>query len=92
MVPWKSLLSEDQIWKVVAFIHTFSHKGKPSTHSDYRPEVRPKKVIVKDQAPMVLVPAGEFTMGSNEGRDDEKPVHRTYLDAYYIDRYEVTIG
>ena len=92
MTPWKALLSEEEIWKVIAFIHTFSHKGKPSQHSDYRPEVRPKKVIVKDLTPMVLVPAGEFTMGSNEGNDDEKPVHRIHLDAYYIDKYEVTIG
>ncbi|MDH5741416.1 MAG: c-type cytochrome, partial [Nitrospira sp.] len=43
MMPWKSLLSEDQIWKVIAFIHTFSHKGKPSQHTDYKPEARPKK-------------------------------------------------
>ncbi len=92
MTPWKALLSEEQIWKVIAFIHTFSHKGKPSQHSDYRPEKRPQKVIVKDKAPMVLVPAGEFIMGSNEGRDDEKPMRRIHLDAFYIDKYEVTIG
>jgi formylglycine-generating enzyme required for sulfatase activity len=41
---------------------------------------------------MTLVPAGEFTMGSNEGSDHEKPEHRVYLDAYYIDKYEVTVG
>jgi eukaryotic-like serine/threonine-protein kinase len=39
---------------------------------------------------MVLVPAGEFIMGSESGDDDEKPVHTVYLDAYYIDKYEVT--
>jgi iron(II)-dependent oxidoreductase len=38
---------------------------------------------------MVLVPAGEFWMGSEED-DDEKPRHRVYLDAYYIDKYAVT--
>jgi formylglycine-generating enzyme required for sulfatase activity len=92
MTPWKSLLSEDQIWKVIAFIHTFSHKGKPSKHTDYKEEARTKKIVVKDLAPMMLVPAGEFTMGSNEGNDDEKPVHRINLDAYYIDKHEVTVG
>jgi formylglycine-generating enzyme required for sulfatase activity len=92
MMPWESLLSEDQIWKVIAFIHTFSHKGKPSKHTDYKKLAQPQKVIVKDVAPMVLVPAGEFTMGSNGGRDHEKPEHRVYLDAYYMDVYEVTIG
>ena len=46
----------------------------------------------KPQIPedMILIPAGEFEMGSNEGKDDEKPVHKVYLDAYYIDKYEVT--
>jgi len=37
MKPWKSLLTEEQIWQVVAFIHTFSHGGKPSEHTDYAP-------------------------------------------------------
>ncbi len=92
MMPWKSLLSEDQIWKVIAFIHTFSHKGKPSEHTDYKEPEIPKKVIVKDVARMMLVPAGEFTMGSNGGADHEKPEHRVFLDAYYMDVYEVTVG
>lgn len=92
MVSWKALLSEDQIWKVIAFVHTFSHKGKPSQHTEFKAESRPKKVTIKDPAPMVLVPAGEFIMGSNEGNADEKPAHQVYLDAYYIDKHEVTIG
>ncbi len=45
-----------------------------------------------DLVDMVLVPAGEFLMGSDdhEARDDEKPPHTVYLDAYYIDRTPVT--
>jgi serine/threonine protein kinase len=39
---------------------------------------------------MRLVPAGTFTMGSNDGMPDEKPVHNVYLDTYYMDTYEVT--
>ena len=50
----------------------------------------PVEITGKDGAPMVLVPAGEFTMG-NEGWDaDEKPVHRVSLDAFYMDKYEMT--
>lgn len=44
----------------------------------------------RDGSEMVLVPAGEFTMGSNELAEDERPQHIVYLDAYYIDRYEIT--
>ena len=41
---------------------------------------------------MVLIPAGEFQMGDNfnEGYGDERPVHTVYLDAFLIDKYEVT--
>ena len=41
-------------------------------------------------AVMVHVPAGEFTMGSDEGGESERPEHTVYLDALYIDKYEVT--
>jgi formylglycine-generating enzyme len=38
----------------------------------------------------VLIPAGEFLMGTDDAREDAYPQHRVYLDAYEIDRYEVT--
>jgi formylglycine-generating enzyme required for sulfatase activity len=49
-------------------------------------------IIGKDGAPMVLIPAGEFQMGDsfNEGLEDERPVHTVYLEAFYMDVYEVT--
>lgn len=41
---------------------------------------------------MVLIPAGEFDMGSNdaEADNDEQPVRRVYVDAFYMDETEVT--
>ena len=41
---------------------------------------------------MVLIPAGDFRMGSNTtaAYSDEKPVHTVYINAFYIDKYEVT--
>ena len=50
------------------------------------------KIVGNDGAEMVLIPAGEFQMGSNNGDDDEKPVHTVYVDAFYMDVYEVTVG
>jgi mono/diheme cytochrome c family protein len=37
MKAWKSMLSEQQIWQVIAYQHQFSHDGKPSEHTDYKP-------------------------------------------------------
>jgi len=43
-----------------------------------------------DDAPMVLIPAGEFTMGSTDGGADEKPTHVVSISAFYLEKYEVT--
>ena len=39
---------------------------------------------------LILIAAGTFTMGSDTRAADEKPMHKVYLDAYYISTYEVT--
>lgn len=39
---------------------------------------------------MARIPAGEFEMGSRTGKNNERPVHTVYLDAFYMDVYEVT--
>jgi formylglycine-generating enzyme required for sulfatase activity len=45
---------------------------------------------------MILIPAGEFWMGCAPFDwmcyNDEKPYHKVYLDAYYIDMHEVTVA
>jgi len=48
------------------------------------------KVSPKDNATMVYIPAGQFPMGSEFGLIDEKPVHIVQLDAFWLDRTEVT--
>jgi len=66
---------------------------KDSQMKEQTVSIKPKKTTSLEfsfAAPMVLIPAGEFLMGSSEGNSDEKPVHKVYLDAYYLDKYEVT--
>ena len=52
------------------------------------------KISPIDGATMVYVPAGEFLMGNTDNDRDaesvEKPQHWVYLDAFWIDKFEVT--
>ncbi len=60
--------------------------GNPAGPS--KSQKTPADSVTKDG--MVLIPAGYFKMGSTHGRPDEKPVHKVSIDAFYMDRYEVT--
>ncbi len=64
----------------------------PTLARGEEPQVGSSLISAKDGMEMVYVPAGEFLMGSpeGEGNPDEYPQHTVYLDAYYIDRTEVT--
>jgi formylglycine-generating enzyme required for sulfatase activity len=48
------------------------------------------KISKTDGMTLVYVPEGIFEMGSQEGLSNEKPVHTVYLNAFWIDRTEVT--
>lgn len=39
---------------------------------------------------MVEIPGGSFSMGSNEGEDDERPVHNVLIDCFCLCKYVVT--
>lgn len=64
---------------------TNSPTSFPSLTSTPAPLVSPK-----DGMNLLYVSAGEFTMGSGEGDDDEIPVHTVYLDSFWIDKTEIT--
>ena len=55
----------------------------------YLHEARNKgELIGKDGAPAVLIPAGSFVMGD----DENSPRRDVYVDAFYMDKYEVTVS
>jgi len=68
-----------------------------NTEASFTPTLRvipttviPTQRVDEKGVAIALIPAGEFQMGSQSGISDEHPVHPVYLDAYYIDVYEVT--
>ncbi|HRJ51729.1 MAG TPA: SUMF1/EgtB/PvdO family nonheme iron enzyme [Candidatus Thiothrix moscowensis] len=62
------------------------------------PPVKPERQPFEPE--MVNIPAGSFTMGCKEGRDDveggcdsdEKPAHKVTLSAFKLAKTEVTVG
>ena len=48
-------------------------------------------LVGDDGREMVLIPEGIFSRGSDSGGYDEKPAQEIYLDAFYIDKYEVSV-
>jgi formylglycine-generating enzyme required for sulfatase activity len=73
-------------------------KLQPTPSTPIKPEKSDsafgREITGKDGAPMVSIPAGEFWMGSpnDEGTANEHPRHWVYLDAYDMDRFEVTVS
>ena len=39
---------------------------------------------------MVVIPRGSFLMGSNDGEDDERPIHNVLIERFYLSRFVVT--
>ncbi len=50
----------------------------------------PDEIMDAKNVPMRFIPAGEFTMGNDEGDVESRPASSIYVDAFYIDKYEVT--
>jgi len=46
---------------------------------------------LKDNMKMVLIPADEVLIGSNDESINERPVHKVYIKEFYIDEHEVTL-
>lgn len=111
-ISYSTLIMKNQLFSIIIFILIFgSCEGENQQAQQGRfpqtyPKGMPKKIVTKkDKAEMILIPAGEFLMGSTkkEVRDAEEkwgleegllesetPQHAVYVDAFYIDKYEVT--
>ena len=54
------------------------------------PGATPFRVTTKLDVAMVVLPGGEFLMGSSQGRPDESPQHKVQVTSFAMDQYEVT--
>ena len=48
-----------------------------------------KRTMTNVTEELALIPSGEFLMGS-DSEGDHNPVHKVYIDTFYMDKYEVT--
>jgi sulfatase modifying factor 1 len=74
-------------------------EAPPSAAAGYQP-TRPNDALPPGDAPagMVWIPGGEFSMGSAESgatvcaaaKSDAAPIHRVYVDGFWMDATEVT--
>ncbi len=68
--------------------------------SEFQPTIANKQVPVSKADGMVWIPGGEFSMGGvnpvgmmdggHENMNDARPVHRVYIDGFFMDETEVT--
>ncbi|MFB3892904.1 MAG: formylglycine-generating enzyme family protein [Phycisphaerae bacterium] len=54
------------------------------------PSAKPPTITTKSGVEMVVIPGGEFVMGSDSGDDDERPAHTVRVSGFCMDKYEVT--
>lgn len=82
-----SHLSATRRWRIIAAVVVTACAGAPYANAE-----SPAASREIDPVRMVVIPAGEFLMGSAEGkgRPDEWPQRSVYLDAFAIDQVEVT--
>ncbi len=88
---WHFLLQhESQHSEIITFVLEMDKRNKRC--GEFLPTWGVTQESASLENEMIEIPAGEFEMGSDlpEALDNERPVHRVYLEAYFIDRYPVT--
>ncbi len=64
----------------------------PPKQNNTSQAIDPDSLAYKDRwaGEMLYVKGGSFLMGSDDGQQDEKPVHRVTVPDFYLGKYEVT--
>ena len=70
------------------FDKTIIASAKTDNTTGDTPKLKKKEISSPDN--MMLIPAGEFTMGSNEWWPKCQPAHKVSVNTFYMDKYEVT--
>lgn len=79
------------LWLMIPEISS-GHDIPPIAFPASQTEFRAIAINFPKSSPMVFIPGGEFAMGSDRGQDDEQPVHRVSVKAFYLDAQEVTVS
>jgi len=99
--PWRviasfSLNRGEDVREMTAGREIMLKTGK-AVVKDYSEPFYQEKILYKktirthtDKRDMVLVGAGKFMFGSESGEKDESPALETFLEDFYIDKYEVS--
>ena len=74
-------------WSTDDLTGEFYFAGAEGNPEDYLPAETNTTVISDD---LVFVEGGNFSMGSNDGDDDEQPIHTVKITSFYMGKYEVT--
>jgi len=90
LAPDASDITEVQSYIVVLKNAVKNRKQAMDTFKNRDETMKKALTEQKGKYGSVTVPAGEFIMGTDEAREDAYPEHRVYLDAFEIDRYEIT--
>ena len=94
---WRFLLQhESQHTETIAFVLQLQRWHLLERHQEMWARGRAENLpsCLEPPAEMIEIPAGEFEMGNDsiDALDNERSLHRVYLDTYWIDRYPVTCG
>jgi ergothioneine biosynthesis protein EgtB len=92
---WRFLIQhESQHSEIIAFILQLQRWHHLERHQEMwvRGRAKPLPSDLQPPTEMLEIPAGEFEMGNDsiDALDNERVLHRVYLDTYWIDRYPVT--